>query len=632
MCGILGSIPATANREHFLQALNTLSHRGPDDFGVYHSDEISLGHRRLAIIDTSSAGHQPMSYNGGGQYTIVFNGEIYNFIELREELKTKGYIFHTHSDTEVVLASYDCWGEQCLNRFNGMWALAIWDHTKKRLFLSRDRFGKKPLFYAFIKDRQGCDMFVFASEMKAIYPYLDSLKPSQYFDVMSDVRHIFDYNQCQDHTLIEGIFRFPYSHYAYYDPRQSHKILEYKRYYCILDHLITPPSRYEDAVERFRELFLESVSLRMRSDVSIGTALSGGVDSSSTICAMAYLAKQGLKAESSDWQHAFVACFKDTPQEESHYAREVVDYIGVKASFLEINPLDNWDKLEYYFYILEDLYGRIPLAQISTYQAIKANGVSVTLDGHGADELLCGYGHLIYALWDCWYHPSKAYDLLNTSNQTLANPLPLARVLKHGISFLIKSCIKKMIAKPFGLVSQDTSHPNFSKMDFFTQQLYVIFYETLLPVILRDYDRYSMMSSLEIRMPFMDHRLVEFMFSLPFDYKNGSGFTKRIVRDSMSGIVPKGVIWRKNKIGFNAPMIQWMQRDRAHNGLREYFLDLAHSQDFLQSPFVKNPQYIQEAIMKICSGKDNSFYRAQEVWCALNPYIWNKSLKYALRF
>ncbi|WP_394908646.1 asparagine synthase (glutamine-hydrolyzing) [uncultured Helicobacter sp.] len=552
-------------------------------------------------------------------------------MELREELKLKGYSFCTHSDTEVVLASYDCWGEQCLNRFNGMWALAIWDHTKKRLFLSRDRFGKKPLFYAFVKDKQGRDMFVFASEMKAIYPYLREIKPSAYFNTMSDVKHIFSYEQRKDHTLVEGIYRFPYSCYAYYDPKQPQS-LKYQRYYCILDHLIAPPNHYGEAVERFRELFLDSVSLRMHSDVSIGTALSGGVDSSSTICAMAYLAKQGLKAESKDWQHAFVACFKDTPQEESHYAREVVNHISIKAKFLEINPLENWDRLEYYFYLLEDLYGRIPLAQISTYQAIKENGVSVTLDGHGADELLCGYGHLIYALWDCRYNPSKIYDILNTSNQTLAHPLPMPRVVKNGISFLAKSFIKKMIGRKFGLDSQDASHPNFHTMDFFTQQLYVIFYETLLPVILRDYDRYSMMNSLEIRMPFMDHRLVEFLFSLPFDYKNGYGYTKRIVRDSMSEIVPKSVIWRKHKIGFNAPMIQWIQRDRAHNGLREYFLDLAHSQDFLQCPFVKNPQYIQEAIVRICSMEASSPHLAEEIWCALNPYIWSKSLKYAVRF
>lgn len=569
---------------------------------------------------------------GGGQYSIVFNGEIYNFIELREELRAKGYVFRTHSDTEVVLASYDCWGEECLNRFNGMWALAIWEHKKRRLFLARDRFGKKPLFYAFLKNAQGEDLFVFASEMKAIYPYLREIKPSQYFEVMSDVRHIFSYNQQADHTLIESIYRFPYSHYAYYEPHKSPRCLAYKRYYCILDHLITPPTHYAQAVEMFRALFLDSVSLRMRSDVSIGTALSGGVDSSSTICAMAYIAKQGFKTESKDWQHAFIACFKDTPQEESHYARQVVEHIGIKASFLEINPLQHCDKLEYYFYMLEDLYGRIPLAQISTYQSIKHNGVSVTLDGHGADELLCGYGHLTYALLDCWYNPLQVYDVLNTTNQTLAHPLSTPMILKNGTSFLAKSFVKKLIGRHIGLHSQDSSHPNFHTMDFFTQQLYVIFYETLLPVILRDYDRYSMMNSLEIRMPFMDHRIVEFLFSLPFSYKNGHGYTKRIVRDSMSEIVPKGVIWRKHKIGFNAPMIDWMRRDRAHNGLREYFLDLVHSQDFLHSQFVKNPRHIQEAMAKICSGEDSSYQHAEELWCAINPYIWSRSLRFMTTF
>lgn len=565
----------------------------------------------------------------GGQYTIVFNGEIYNFIELREELKTKGYIFHTHSDTEVVLASYDCWGEQCLNRFNGMWALAIWDHTKKRLFLSRDRFGKKPLFYAFIKDRQGCDMFVFASEMKAIYPYLREIKPSKNFSYMSNIAHIFDYEQ-SEHTLIDGICRFPHSHYAYYDPKQPQN-LRYQRYYCILDHLITPPSRYEDAVERFRELFLESVSLRMRSDVSIGTALSGGVDSSSTICAMAYLAKQGLKTESKDWQHAFVACFKDTPLDESPYAKAVVDHIGINATFLEINPLLHWDKLEEYFYLFEDVYITSPIPMIATYQGLKQHGVSVTLDGHGADELFSGYGHLIHALWDCKLHPRMFIDVLQTLNQTRAQPVDSLRLLCEGASFVLKTMIKKLIKRK-SIISKDAHHPNFHKLDYYTSQLYIIFYESILPTLLRNYDRYSMINGVEIRMPFMDHKLVEFVFSLPFNYKFGGSYTKRLIRDSVDMFMPKEVTWRKSKIGFNSPIIQWIQRDRAHNGLKEWFLDIVHSQNFLQCPLLEDSTRLQQQIINVCDGKVDSFSVGEQIWCALNPYIWSKSLKYAVRF
>ncbi|WP_115574101.1 MULTISPECIES: asparagine synthetase B [unclassified Helicobacter] len=196
MCGILGSIPAT-NEHDFAKSLHTLAHRGPDDFGIYIDEDISLGHRRLSIVDLSHNASQPMHYQvpesvGGGRYSIVFNGEVYNFIELRKELEKLGHRFRTHSDTEVVVASFSQWGEKCLNRFNGMWALGIWDHKRKRLFLARDRFGKKPLFYAFVKNEYGVQ-FVFASEMKAIYPYLKELKPAKDFVGMVSIYNIFAY-------------------------------------------------------------------------------------------------------------------------------------------------------------------------------------------------------------------------------------------------------------------------------------------------------------------------------------------------------------------------------------------------------------------------------------------------------
>ena len=229
----------------------------------------------------------------------------------------------------MVVASFSQWGEKCLN-LNGMWALGIWDHKRKRLFLSRDRFGKKPLFYAFVKNEYGMQ-FIFASEMKAIYPYLKELKPSKDFAYMTNIHNIFSYENGGG-ALISGIKRFPHSHFAYYDfskhTSSDAPTLQFIRYYNILDHLVSAP-KHNDAIEYFKELFLDAVHLRMRSDVPIGTALSGGLDSSSTICAMAHIAKQTPDKYTNDWQHAFVACFKDTPLNESKYARAVVDYIGI---------------------------------------------------------------------------------------------------------------------------------------------------------------------------------------------------------------------------------------------------------------------------------------------------------------
>lgn len=642
MCGILG-ILGRVDEANFTKALHTLTHRGPDAFGVYAGESITLGHRRLSIIDTNEQSNQPMHFTnsnicgGGGRnderplYSIVFNGEIYNYIELKEQLKAKGYIFHTQSDTEVALASFIEWGESCLNRFNGMWALAIYDHRAKRLFLSRDRFGKKPLFYAFITTSKGEKQLIFASEMKAIYPYLAQISPSHTFSAMSARANIFSYPQTHD-TLVDGIYRFPYSHYAYINLGDGS--LTPTRYYNILDHLRPAPSTYELAKQEFFTLFCDAVRVRMRSDVTIGTALSGGLDSSAVICTMAHLAKQGAEAQK-DWQHAFVACFKDTHQDESWYAKQVVDHIGVEATFKEIEPLKEWDNIYKYFYMLEDLYGRILLHDILIYKEQRSNGITVSLDGHGSDELFCGYGHIPYALWDSRFHPVRLWQLMHTTNGTRLHPESSFKVLKSSLNMLARTGVKRLIGREI-VASTDSSHPNFKAMDTLNQVLYVLFFETLLPVIIRDYDKCSMISSIEIRMPFMDHRLVEFLFSLPYHYKVGGGYTKKLLRDSIGTLMPSSVTWRKPKLGFNAPMADWIARDKSHNGLKEWFLDIAHSQDFLECPLVPNAKETKEQILALANGniaQENAQNTAEEVWCALNPYLWQKSIaQYALRF
>lgn len=557
------------------------------------------------------------------RYYIVFNGEIYNFVELKNQLIAKGYIFRTHCDTEVVLASFIEWGEKCLQYFNGMWAFAIWDSKTKRLFLSRDRFGKKPLFYAFVKDKENRDLFVFASEMKAIYPYLNELKPHKDFKKMANIYNIFDY-ESKSERLVSGIKSFPHSHFAYYDGKN----LAISRYYHILDNIQEPPRDYSGAVERFRALFLDAVKIRMRSDVAIGTALSGGLDSSSTICAMSYIDKQCPHTrEQSDFQHAFIACFKDTALDESYYAKKVVDFLNIKAEFLEINPLDFWDRLTHYFYMFEDLYITSPIPMIATYRAVKQSGVSVTLDGHGADELFSGYGHLMNALWDARFNPKMFLGILSTYNETKSDKTTLLEAIKYTAKIAIKQTTGYK-RKP--LFSQN--HPNFKRLDYFSAQLLGIFYESILPTLLRNYDRYSMINGVEIRMPFMDYRLVEFVFSCPYHFKFGNGYTKRLIRDSVSGLMPKEVAYRKSKIGFNSPFIDWLKRDRKHNGLKEWGLDLVHSRDFLECDLVESPQEVADLMAKICNGSESSFSKGEALWCAINPYLWQKGLKEAIRF
>lgn len=608
MCGILGTIP-TVEHSVFKKALDTLSHRGPDDYGIEIIDnEITLGHRRLSIVDLSSHGHQPME-DHSQMYSIIFNGEIYNFLEIKKELIQRGYTFKSASDTEVLLNAFIEWGESCVEKFNGMWAFAIWNKKTKDLFLSRDRFGKKPLFYSQINGQ-----LVFASEMKAIFPFLDKVKPSKYFNWMRDNILLYE---ATEYCLIEGIKRFPAGHNAFY--RNGN--LKFTRYWNTLDNLVDVPNSYEEQVEHFRSLFIDSCKIRMRSDVPIGTALSGGLDSSATISTMAHIAKNNIDYGKRDWQHAFVASFPGTPMDESYYAGLASSHIGVNATFINIDPLKKWDKLDHYLYMFEELYLTSPLPMLMTYEAVKGNGVTVTLDGHGADELFSGYGHILEALWDSGFNINKIKDILNTQQESLGSFSQNVKKSNFQLyaNFMIKKSLKKLLHK--GYRSKDNKHSEFKKLDNFSQELYVIFHETILPTLLRNYDRYSMMNSVEIRMPFMDHRIVSFVNSLPYTSKFGRGYTKKIIRDAMDPFMPKEVTWRKPKIGFNSPIVDWMQ-----NELRDWFGDTVNSRGFLESQLVVDANNIKIRVEEIINKKNSVFLDAEKAWTDLSPYLWEKAI------
>ncbi|MCR5001968.1 MAG: asparagine synthase (glutamine-hydrolyzing), partial [Lachnospiraceae bacterium] len=278
MCGIFGVINKKIDKDLADKCVDRMAHRGPDGRGVWQEKGTTLGHRRLAILDLSENGTQPMTYDDG-RYVLVFNGEIFNFLEIRDELRDKGYDFKSDSDSEVLLASYKEWREKCLDRFNGMWAFLIWDRKEERLFVSRDRFGVKPLFYARIDDGG----LAFGSEMKVITPLMNEVKPNR--PLVTDPGRIVFY-ESTDECVIEGIKRFPAGSYAYADKDG----MNITRWWDTLDNLVSVPAEYEEQVEMLRDLFLDACKLRMRSDVTIGTALSGGLDSSATICSMAHLA------------------------------------------------------------------------------------------------------------------------------------------------------------------------------------------------------------------------------------------------------------------------------------------------------------------------------------------------------
>lgn len=615
MCGIFGVLNLNIEEELGYKCIDRLEHRGPDGRGLWQEEGITLGHRRLAIMDLSSNGLQPM-FSADKRYVLVFNGEIYNFIEIRQELMEKGYRFVSDCDSEVVLYSYIEWGEACQDKFNGMWALAIYDREEKSLFLSRDRFGVKPLYYT----EPNRNSLAFASEMKALTPLLGDLEANCRL-VCNPSRIV--YYESTDECVIKGIKRLPAGHSM--TVKGGATII--KRWWNTLNHLVEVPDTYEEQVEEFRRLFLDACKLRMRSDVTIGTALSGGLDSSATICAMAHLS--GIRADermNSDWQHAYVATFPGTTMDESTYASMVTDFLNIPTTFVEIDPVKAIDKLDDYIYLFEDVYLTSPIPMMLLYGEMRKDGTYVTIDGHGADELFGGYTFdFIHALRDAktkeernWildaYIDSFPKDGSNIALKSTSKGSVYRQYLKRRLKDYIKSGseeYKKVRA---------AEDKRYQKMDTLNKILYASSHETILPTLLRNYDRYSMGNTVEIRMPFMDYRIVTYAMSLGFRSKIHGGYSKSIVRDALAPFMPKEIAYRKTKIGFNTPIVEWMQ-----GPLKEYFTDILSSSDFAGCDLI-NPTRVREEIMAVIDNPNATFAMGEKAWSDLYPYLWERSV------
>ena len=616
MCGIFGYI---GNLENVTaeRCLNTLIHRGPDGCGLWRDEGVTLGHRRLAILDLSENGHQPMSF-AGGRYWITFNGEIYNFLEIRAELEAKGHTFRTESDTEVILAAYSEWGEACQLRFNGMWAFAIWDTAERRLFLSRDRFGKKPLFYAELPNGD----FAFASEMKALLPLLPSVEADQQLIKGMTVRSSFAY-EATERCLIKGIQRFLAGHCGWVRNGR----LQAHRWWNSLDHLPAVPNSYEEQVEAMRELFIDACRLRMRSDVTIGTALSGGLDSSSVLAALAHIngTRGGEARLSRDWQHAFVASFPGTPLDEVRFAERVAEHVGVKAESLPIDPTRYIRELQRMLYLYEDITITSPIPFMSLYGRIKQSGVTVTIDGHGADELFGGYAtEWAYALLDAGKDLKQINQVLDVYEHYLPNDSHQFQMSGNRfISYAKRMGItlaKFALNMHSNLGAVYTQHPRWKQLDHLTRALFWQTHSFVLPTILRSYDRYGMANSVEIRMPFLDWRVAMFALALPWTSKIRRGYSKAIIRDAMAPYMPQEIAYRRNKIGFNSPIIDWMR-----GPLRSFFLDTLNSQGFKQCALV-DPLRACKLVHHVMNESNATFRSGEKAWWSVLPYLWSEAI------
>lgn len=616
MCGIYGVIDRKVDRELAMKCLNTMIHRGPDGYGLWQEGGVTLGHRRLSILDLSSAGSQPMSY-ANERYWMTFNGEIYNFIEIRKELEQKGYTFRGNSDSEVIMAAYCEWKDKCVERFNGMWTFAIWDKVEESLFISRDRFGVKPLFYA---ELPGGGV-AFASEMKAIIPMLEQVEANK---EMIDRYFTNNHYENQEECLIRGIKRFPAGFNAWY--RGGKFTLE--RYWNTLDHLIEMPERYEEQVEQFRELFLDACKIRMRSDVTLGTGLSGGLDSSATICAMAHISKNSADERvNKDWQHAYVACFPGTDLDETKYAKAVTDYLGIKHTFMNIDSAISESEFLRQLYCFEELWGNTQVPMMELYKKEREFGTTVSLDGHAADELFAGYGFdILKAYPDA--KTKEDIDMITTAylNQNSEEGIPVGSAefkrQKNKLyrQYMLKYRAKKLLGRE-DVRSAYSDHPNWNRLDNLNKTLFVSTHETILPTLLRNYDRDSMASSVEIRMPFLDYRIVQMAFSIGWKSKLHGGWSKSIVRDACAGFMPEEVCYRRTKLGFNAPILDWMR-----GPYRQFFEDTVNSAAFANCALINQPDVIREDLRKFLSSEGGTFSEAADIWNRIQPYLWEKAL------
>lgn len=533
-----------------------VTHRGDQSV----MGQVALGHRRLAILDLSDAGHQPMG-SADGRYWVTFNGEVYNFIELRLELESLGHTFHTGTDTEVVLAAFIEWGESCLARFNGMWGLAILDCDRGRIFLARDRFGVKPLYYWV----SGSGLIHFASEIKQFTVCPDwepRLNGSRAFDFL-----FLDLQDHTDETLFEGVFQLPAGCQMTVEissgPWLPNSRLPVNRWYKF------EPARVSGSLEsvsaQFRSLLEDAVALRLRADVNVGSCLSGGLDSTAIVCLADRLLSRGV---SSGKQHTFSIYCEQSPFDERIWMRDVVGACNVEAHYVQATSQSSFSNLARVTWQQDEPFGSSGIcAQAAVFELAAEARCKVLLDGQGADELLGGYHSFFAARHAGMIMQGNLLGLCHEliaarRNHGFAYRTMLTRALfalapagiRSSTHMALRGSASRLpwINRDLLLASTNRGRANgYGRFDRCIRDLSMSqVLRSSLPRLLHFEDRNSMGSSIEARLPFLDYRLAEFAVGLPDHFKLTDGTTKSILRASMRGIIPESVANRHGKLGF----------------------------------------------------------------------------------
>jgi asparagine synthase (glutamine-hydrolysing) len=554
MCGIAGIVFNSGAQDDapsvVRQMIHVQRHRGPDGEGFFDDHGVSLGHCRLAIIDTSAAGHQPMS-DSSRRYWITYNGEIYNYLELAAELESLGHVFRGNSDTEVLLAAYVQWGAECLDRLRGMFAFGIWDSHERRLFAARDRLGIKPFHY-YANDDQ---LLAFSSELKALLEFLPARRVNQKLASEYLAWNLVDHEASE--TMLADIHRLPAAHALSWHSREGLKRWRYWDFE-VNEELRTPPEKRTLLETEFRQRFEEVVQLHLRSDVPVGTCLSGGLDSSAIVCVINNeLRRKGIWRD--DWQHVFSACFEEPAIDERQYMNEVQRATSCQSH--EVFPSGEQFRAEmdqWLWFQEEPVAGTGPYAHYCVARLAKENGVKVLLDGQGADEQLAGYRKFILVylrqLGAAGHYAQAAYE----AARFFGSPAILRTSdFSYGRRYLFKSLSEVTDlwngaappARPTAL-GVDTSLARRTEADIKQYSL---------PLLLRYEDRNTMAFGIESRVPFVDHIFVEWLATLPADMRLSDGWTKKIMRGALQGILPERIRKRKSKLGFSTPFASWLR-------------------------------------------------------------------------
>ncbi|MBI3271856.1 MAG: asparagine synthase (glutamine-hydrolyzing) [Planctomycetes bacterium] len=619
MCGIAGIVETGGGspaRDVLERMTRRLAHRGPDGEGVVVDGPAGFGHRRLAILDLSPAGAQPMASADGARW-LTYNGEVYNYLELAADLAARGAIFRSRSDTEVLLHAHAAHGDAFLRHLNGMFAFALWDRPRRRLLCARDRFGVKPFFYYFAEGR-----FTFASEVKALLecpwvPRRPNLRVLRAYLATGAV-------DAGDETFFEGILRLPPAHRLLLEEGR----LRLERWWDLApgeDDPRRPSSAAEDraAADRFASLFEDAVRLRLRSDVPVGTCLSGGLDSSSIACEATRLLRQGSGAGPAPAPRlrTFTADFQDEELRETPYWRAVVDATGAEAHTVTPSGAELLQALpKLLFHQEEPFVSTSVFAQWRVAQSAREHGVPVLLDGQGADEVLAGYGE---------YAGPHVLDLCLSGHWERLGPAAAGVRAAWGDSLpgLVRRVLRELVppaarrragraGAPPSWYLGETPEPRPARnpmAGFLPRALYRSLTRTSLPGLLRYEDRNTMAFGVEARLPFLDYRLVELAFALPNDQKLRGAWTKFVLRQALAPVLPAPVRERIRKLGFATPEARWLRED-----LAPLVLDLLGSRSLAERGFVD----------VAAARADYEAFRAgrpadtQKLWRWINAELW----------